>query len=398
MLQFNQKGFSVALALVMAALIAANTVYFIGLTKNSSITNSTTANQMGELNEQRRLSTLLSDSFVCKSVLGSINLGSVPTAPVIGAFSFTNPKSGIKFLENTASTPSTFDYVNNTHGPRSYWISYNGTPNQYTLNIRYDIANNRKANTIKGSTVAKIPLFIELDSSNNIQNCYANPSPIYSIVEKTVEAACVGNSAFKDPSNFSCKHVVIPFTSGPLNFIKTISLTAANEQQFSSDSFFGTGMNCGSAPMRKLMKSFDSNGNLSCATPDEIPCPGGTMLIMNGSTPVCSDNQTYATSNALFNSITAGGTETYYVKPDNVCPGKYVSGYSATGVASCADFTIVSEDCGPLKFATDLDTEATSAPLSCGSYTKTKSCTTPGPFSNIVSLATVVPTCNVDTN
>lgn len=395
MLKLDQKGFSIALSMVMAALIAANTIYFMNLSKVTSVTNALRATQASELAEKRRIGSLLSDSAACTAVFSSQNLTtlSVPKTPP-----FDLQINGFSFLKSSAA--STYPYLDNSHRADTYWIAADRN-----LYIRYSLSPSKIASSGKKTALIKIPLNIKVDGGNNITECYANQN--LTVVNLTADNACTGNAAWPDLVGATCTHNVVATTLpvvgaiGGGTFFNTVTLTPTNELQLSTTApalttttYFPAATACASSPL-SLAISLSSLGTLVCAAPSVNACANGTMLIMVGTTPTCTDNATAAVGTRLFNSISPGGADTYYTKPTSSCPaGTYAATYDANGnVTSCGDISIKNKDCLGGNYATDLDTGISVNPLKCTAYSKVKACATPGAYTWVSSLATPTPTC-----
>ncbi|MDD4973875.1 MAG: hypothetical protein PHY93_05965 [Bacteriovorax sp.] len=394
MLKLDQKGFSMALVLVLSAVIAANTVYFMGLSKNTATSNALRSIEESELSEKRRLSSILSDNSVCASaaVLGNkvlTDLATEQTTP------FTFSKGGLSFLTMGAT------YFSGSHTAASYQID----PATKILQIKYNISPAKQLSTLKKTALVSIPLVIKTDAAGKITDCYAAPtSTTGAIVAETITNACLGNSAYKYTGGAfdMCLHNIVPATVSGGDFMNTLSFTAPlKEQQYSSTAkYFGDSANskCPSAQTQPLATSIDTTAKLTCSVPD-VPCNNGTMMLMTASNaPICTFNETNSIANALFSSISLTGHDTYYTKPPNPCPnGTYAAEYDANGnvpAEKCLPLSITNKDCGALKFATDLNTSQTVDPLRCTAYSKVKACASPGTYVWITSLTTAVPTCS----
>lgn len=67
MLKMNQKGVSLPVVMLITALIAANSYYFISLNKNAKSTNVSQTTELKEEAEKRRIAAFLADYTVCNA-------------------------------------------------------------------------------------------------------------------------------------------------------------------------------------------------------------------------------------------------------------------------------------------------------------------------------------------
>ncbi|MGZ3787090.1 MAG: hypothetical protein ACXVLQ_01130 [Bacteriovorax sp.] len=407
MLRLDQKGFSLPMALVVLALVGANTIYFMGIHKNSTVTNKMVARGIAENNEKTRLSAYLADQDVCGNSLSQINFYNKDITTLTDSnagINFDLTRGGKPFLTNGGT------YVRGTHQVEKYYLFADpasaNNQTKYSLVVEYSIIQGVEFKVLPGVQRLKrisVPLFIEF-SGNLITRCYArsdqSTAPLAAgttNVELAIKNSCSPDAtgATNGPNStaklltsgsniIGCEHKITA-QSCPVQQSLNGMVVVDNGQTYTCSA---TTYSCPTTPTQKFAINLIGDGTASCGTPDPNCGPGSTM-IRNGTSISCSQNCPAA---YLWNSIAPNGSVTCYerLKP---CPaGQYTAAVYPDGSVTCKDIIYKSVNCGALRYATDMDSTYPPDPLRCAGYSKVKTCPG-GAYTYVTSLATPTPAC-----
>lgn len=406
MLKLDQRGMSLPIVIGVAALILANSYYFMSLNRSSQKTAIGTKTEVSEQSEQSRIAGALSDLNICTS---SDNFGGKNLASMVGAqIPFPIKRNSINILELNKA------YSKDTHVVSRFQLegdsSISNAQLRYSLVVTYNANNNvaagvnGKASLPKRSAVVKVPLFIETDGSGNITRCYARPTQDTTAnstaVEIAVAQACVNGSSttplsFKRSTAGSaiaeCVTNVEEKICGTGQVFNGLGINTSNTGTPGSEnrreaSCLGYSALCTSSPVQ-LVATNISSSNLTCSDPANGICTGSAMIRNSGSGSGISCSTSCSTAHLLFNSYNANGSPNC-LNATTSCPaGQYPTGVDSVGnVTGCAYVQYRGKSCGANQYATDIDPSDTANPFKCAAYTRTRTCS--GTFNFATSFNT----------
>lgn len=404
----NQKGVSLPVVMLITALIAANSYYFLSLNKTAKTTNVSQTIELKEDAEKKRIAAFLADYTVCNSNLAGKTIAALkanPAAPDTSQISNLK-KGGINFL-NYGST-----YAGGTHTLTRIFLLEDTTSSvvktKYSLVASYTVFQGKT--TAKKNASVTIPLYIDQDAGGVVTRCYARPDEDTALtgtkVEQAVQSACLGETALfaNSGGDISCKHEVLPTScispGGVLtgNLLKDVEITSQHELKFNCGYLPISDCPTTTTPFPNLGTSI-SNSTVQCANPDSPAiCPNGQAMVFNNGNTIGCASQCLPTTdtNLLHHSYQAtSGSPICYTRPLACPPGKYAEKILANGQTRCGDIRYKGLGCPANTYVTDMDTESTgpNAPFTCSSYTKSKSCASAGTYTYVNSFNTVTPIC-----
>lgn len=393
------------MVMVIMAIVVANTVYFMGVNKNTTGTNLKVATNIGEDNEKRRISAYLADQDVCGNSANPINFYNKDIvqlqSPTAGTTIFsTGLVRGSDTLHPFLKVNDL--YIKNTHTlSKFYFLENTANPNaqtKYSLIVEYTLRGSGvvgpSANaSIKKNIFVKIPLFVEL-AGGLITRCYARsdvdtPAAGQTNVEKSITNACTGTTAelVTSGSNvLGCNHnittLACPTAAGNKTVLNAMIINASKQQTYTCGA---TTFSCASAPLQNFVKAVVGDGTLTCGAIEA--CNNGAMILRNGTGTSCTTN---CAAGYLWSSVSVAGTPLCYERLQPCGAGTYTKEVRADGTLDCQPIVYKNVDCGAGRYATDMNSTAPSDPLTCGAYSKVKTCSSGTWFT---SVTTTNPSC-----
>lgn len=420
MFKLDQKGVSLPIVIGVAALILANSYYFLELNRSASKTGAITRSEISEQAEQARIAGALSDLTICAS---TSNFGGKALASLINTqIPFPISRNGINILELNKS------YSQDTHAVSRFHLesdSLISNPQlRYSLIIVYDQARNvpnsisPKKGVAKKTATVKIPMFIETDGSGLITRCYARPTENtiekQTAVELAVKYACINGSTttplvFERSASASsaiseCVNNVQELTCGTGQVLNSVAVnisspTVPGSENRREGTCIGFNRACATTPVLQFVQNIVSS-NLTCSDPANGGCSGALMIRNSGNANGFSCSQTCSTTHQLFNSYNANGSANC-LNTSTACSisGQYATTVDSNGnVTGCAYVTYRNRWCTSpsTQYATDIDPTTPSDPFKCQSYTKTKDC--PGNYNYATSFTSTTIACTGNIN
>ena len=423
----NSYGFSLITALIGLSLVTLTISYMVSLSKNATLTTaSTRTTTLLEL-EKKRIASVLTDNDICKlntafggkpplrSNINEIVIGMGGLGPIRLITSLDQPDPAfptviskrINRYHNGILTVASI-HTKAIIDPSDPLM---GTSRGYYLQINYsDTAsvnpNERINYTGRNNASIIIPMYMKLDGSGNVEECYA--LTLNSEIDKAINASCspdpIGapvcldnnkNSLLTknaDGSNIDCQHSVtfnnvpvpdlLKCDSTPISMVPSKSTLLNNWKivgriiNFSSSDCSGISSQCLADE-----SSFDFLGsNLSCGFagghPKDSPCAPGQILYHSaGSNTVCT-TVTCPLSETFIQRIDPTGA-TCYKAPTTTCASdEYVKIFNENGSDVCAKLPVMSGACGPDEYGKSLirDNATQNGTVSCSPYFKEKRC------------------------
>lgn len=434
MFKLDQKGLSLPIVLAVAAIIGANSYYFLMTQKNSSVSTSLTKTDIIEDAEKRRIAAVLSDFNVCTANFGNKVMGTLKTPNLSGISSITKSgtniiKVGTNFTDATGSpafnsnidrsTPSPFSETSRVS--RIYFTEIPETtpsvpPQQVRVSLRIELET--LASTAVGSSgkkvkVISIPLYIDFDSypasipdpdTRKIVRCYARPDAALSqtgLFEAIKSSCLTTGTSTTHLTNAGCEHILNPLTCGP-NKNKFLDSVGINSTTNAIEFTCGTYQTSASL----MASQCDASGKVAQAIVDSsLQCDYlnactsgarmGSALIKYNTTSGYSCLESCNTTDVWHSTDSSGdGSSTCYPRLYSCDPGYYAKSVSSTGFVDCQPITYKSKACTATQYATHFDTLSTSGDLlHCAAFTKARTCPSSPKFSYVTSLGTTTPAC-----
>lgn len=431
MFKLDQKGMSLPIVLAVAAIIGANTYYFMTSQKNASVTTALVKTDITEDAEKRRIASVLSDFNVCTANFGGLTMSTLKTPGASGVTSITKSgttiiKVGTNFTTATGSpafnsnvdhtVPKTFQ--ESSRVSRIYFNEIPPTnpgipsvpPQQIRVTLRIELetlASTAVGSTGKKTKLISIPLYIDFDSyptnvpspdTRKVVRCYARPDTALgqSGLFEAMKAACLTNNTSTNKlSNAGCEHILNPLDCGPVKnkFLDSIGLTAGNTIVHTCNTFKTTAALMISSCTLGQTGQAIVNSTLQCAYPDACSTGArmGSALIRNASSYSCLES---CNATDVWHSTDSSGNSVCYPRLYTCASGYYAKSVSANGTVDCQPITTKNKACASNQFATHFDTlSSTGNLLHCAGFTKSRTCASSPKFSYLTGLSSDPPPC-----
>lgn len=435
MFKLDQKGMSLPIVLAVAAIIGANTYYFMTTQKNASVTTALVKTDITEDAEKRRVASVLSDFNVCTANFGGLTMSTLKTPDASGVTSITKSgttiiKVGTNFTTATGSpafnsnvdhsTPQTFQ--ESSRVSRIYFSEIPPTnpaipsvpPQQVRVTLRIELET--LASTAVGSAGKKtkliaIPLYVDFDSypanvpspdTRKVVRCYARPDTALgqSGLFEAMKAACLTNNTSTNKLTVAgCEHILKPLDCGPAKnkFLDSVGLAADNAIVHTCNIFqTNAALMISNCTLGQTAQAI-VNSSLQCAYPDACSTGArmGSALIKNASASVYSCLESCNSTDVWHSTNASGdGGSTCYPRLYTCASGYYAKTVSADGTVDCQPITTKNKACAANQFATHFDTLSTTGNLlHCAAFTKSRTCASSPKFSYLTGLSSDPPPC-----
>lgn len=408
----DTRGVSIPMVMVALALVAAGTVYIMNINKTNTVNFAKSRSTSFAETERRRISNILSDNSTCKKVQ---NFGG--SNPVRSNITSLVTSNGTTFV-TTATAGNANRYYNKTLTLTNIQTRINpdpdapfpGTAKQYELVLSYTNTASTLEFAGKKSTIIRIPMYMKVDGSSNVVDCYAMGE--LNEVDRVITAACSPNKissssarsmlyrvSTTDTTATECQNDIVfdnttntdCGTSSAYKFMTGLMVSSAaspnlgKSLQFSTAGLCGTlsGVAATAISCTGSQIAYAINGGaLTCQDPgtgakDTPACSTGQILYKTGtSSSTCVTVDCSGSTNNFVSKVLSTGVDCYQI-PTSPCPaGQYISGFDSSGTRICKDLPITSGSCAGGTFGTDVTrTDANpGGTLTCTAYSISKSC------------------------
>lgn len=429
MFKVDQKGISLPIVLAVAAIIGANTYYFMTLQRTASINNAITGTDITEDAEKKRLLGILSDFDVCTknfggksvSVLSDSTTSASSTISPIKKGTTTVLEIGTDFRNNTGSPA----FQDNTLRPtglqqtlkvgKIYFNELKFDPDlptdppqqvRFSLRVEYDILADSSIQKMGKKVVVSLPLYVELDSyptpippldTRKVVRCYARPDNATTATGlfQAIEASCLPTASTAHLNTSGCSHSIEPIDCKALapvgyKFMNTVGIdSTTNAITFKCGIFEPTSTDivtqCESGKIAQAV--IDSV--ISCNYPDA--CVGGGALLKNsGEGHSCLQK---CPASQVWHSTDSSGNYDCYDRTEPCPAGEYAKSVDAlTGEPACQAIPNKNVSCTATQFAKNVNL-GSATPLECAAFSKTQVCSSLPKFSYIRSFSVNPPDC-----
>lgn len=433
MFKLDQKGLSLPIVLAVAAIIGANSYYFLLTQKNTSVSTALTKTNIVEDAEKRRIAAVLSDYSVCTANFKDKVMDTLKNSSASGITAIT--KSGINIIKvgtnftNSTGSPAFSSNVDHS-SPQPFsetsrvskiYITEVGEtapgvpPQQVRASLRIELetlASIAIGSSGKKIKVISIPLFVEFDSypatipspdTRKVVRCYARPDTALTQngLFDAIKNSCLTNgTSTTQITNAGCEHTLTPLTCGPKNnFLNSVGINLSTNAIEFTCAVFETDlpslMNIPCDPGKVAQAVV--NSSLQCAYLNACtsgPTMGSAMIKTNAPAGYSCMQSCNSTDVWHATNTSGDGTSTCRPRLYNCAPGYYARNVKPNGDADCFPITTKNKACAVNEFATHFDTTSTTSDLlHCAAFTKARTCPTSPKFSYITSLSSTTPAC-----
>lgn len=417
----SQQGISLVMVIVAISLFSAGTLYVIDLNKEAKVKfGESRAMSFGEL-ERRRIAAVLGDKNTC---MAANNFGSSGTKQAVRAdITALYTKDGTSVF--LTKTPPNNKYYNGALKVTNIRTELLTDPtliakrgvagsNKYELVVTYQAFNlsgvKNNATTQQRAVVIRVPMYMKVDGSNNVLDCYALGSNTN--MDTLIGAACSPITANANKTSYTtatsaasvsdCNHNATFATTATYSQCPTVGATATqqgftgftlttNTLNFPTAGYCSTVMGSAGTCATDAAGYNISNSGIVCSYPggtrDGACSPGQILWHTSGSTSVC-----VSVSCPAFNfvqKVDNTGT-TCFIAPTTTCPAnQYVYQFNPNGTDQCAILPVFTGSCAASYFGVSITraTATSGGTLNCAYYNKAKSCPSPSATTFVTSVS-----------
>lgn len=393
----SNRGVSIVMVVVALAMVSAGTLYVMDLNKNAKVQFAQSRSTSYAEMERRRIGTILGERSTCILANNFLNkpviqtdIASLRTSDNTTVFLAKNGTyyQGALTVSNIQTRVNTNAAAQGLTGSKAY-----------ELVVTYSAAKSKAFSTGRSNVVIRIPMYMKLDASSNILDCYAmvGNTNVDAVIAAACSPAVASNlrNAYTTSTTAAtvsdCNHNITFQTTSTATECPTVG-TNATQQGFNSFTLNSNTLsfqttNCttgmtGAGSCTADMKAYTLAGSApTCAYPGgsrDGACGAGQILWhTSGTTTACVTVSCTGTN--FVQTVTGAGT-TCFTAPNTTCPaGQYVYRFNQSGSDDCQILPVFSGTCAASAFGTSITRATASAggTLNCTAYNMAKSCGAP---------------------